>query len=209
MFDGEVDDEWQEPSRLSSAFSTLWRWVKRVTIATALIATAALLALNREKWQPQAESAAIALGQNVDKLQARPTVPPQAIEAAAAQCPHLRPATIEAVMARSTEGTLDPAELFRRAHQAAERARDTLPNVVVGEMDNHFAAATAELDEGEAKQLRAYLADLRAGTPTAAYQDRQAVWLMSRGVRRLPADRVSRLQELMAQAVTAGLGPNP
>ena len=32
---------------------------------------------------------------------------------------------------------------------------------------------------------------------------------MARGVRRLPAERVARLQDVMAQAVAAGLGPKP
>ena len=42
--------------------------MKRLTIATALIVTVAVLALNKEKWLPQAKDAAIVLGQNVDKL---------------------------------------------------------------------------------------------------------------------------------------------
>ncbi len=210
MWEGE--DQWQDPGRVSSAFSTLWRWTKRVTIATALIVTVALLALNRQKWQPQAESAAISLGQGVDELSERAstrTVPPPAIAAAAGQSPHLRPQTIELVMARSTEGVLDPTEVFRRAHLAAERAHESLPPTVSGELDSIMTTVANGLDAGEAERLRAYLADLRAGNPTAVYQDKEATWLMSRAVRRLPAERLARLQELMAQAVPAGLAPKP
>ena len=207
VWDGE--DAWQEPGAVASMFAVLWLWVKRVTIATALIGTTALLYLNKEKWLPQAESAAIVLGQGVDELSDRVprTVPPAAIEAAHAQVQYLRPQTIELIMAESTEGVLAPVEVFRRAHQAAERARPSLPTTVAAEIDHHMAAVAAELDPGEAEQLSAYFATVRAGTPTAAYQDQAAAWLMARGVKRLGAERVARMQELFAQAVTLALQP--
>ena len=207
VWDGE--DVWEEPGAVSSMFAVLWLWVKRVTIASALIVTATLLFLNKEKWLPQAKSAAIVLGQEVDKLSDRVprTVPPEAIEAARAEVPYLRPQTIELIMAKSTEGVLAPIEVFRRAHQAAERARPSLPLTVAAEIDHHVAAVAAELDPGEAEQLTAYFAIVRAGTPTAAYQDQAAAWLMARGVKRLPAERIARMQELFAQAVAAALLP--
>ena len=205
VWDGE--DPWQEPSALSSMFSTVWVWVKRVTIVTALIVTVAVLALNKEKWLPQAEDAANVLGQNVDKLQeSTRTVPPEAIAAAHGEIPYLRPATIEMIMAKST-GVLAPAEVFRRAHQAVEVARPSLPTHVAAEIDNLTTAAAAGLDGGEGEQLRGYLAALRAGTPTAAYQDKEAVWLMTRGVRRLSGEELARMQELFAQAITVALKP--
>jgi hypothetical protein len=203
----EGDDPWEEPGPLSSMFSVAWRWVKRLTIATALIVTVAVLALNKEKWLPQAEDAANVLGQNVDKLQeSTRTVPPEAIAAAYGEIPYLRPATIEIIMAKST-GVLAPEEVFRRAHQAVEVARPSLPTHVAAEIDNLTTAAAAQLDGGEGEQLRGYLAALRAGTPTAAYQDKEAVWLMTRGVRRLSAEQLARMQELFAQAVTVALKP--
>jgi len=204
----EGDDAWQEPTAIASTFAVLWRWVKRITITTALIVAVALLALNREKWVPQARDASTYLGQGVDKLSERASsreIPPAAIEAARAQIPYLRAQTIEQVMATSI-AVLEPAEVFQRAHHAAERARATLPHVV-GEIDQHAAAAAAELEPGDANKLRAYLVALRAGTPTADYQDKEAVWLMARGVRRLPADQVARMEELFAQAVAAALQP--
>jgi len=207
VWDGE--DVWEEPGAVASMFAVLWLWVKRVTIATALIVTVALLYLTKEKWLPQAKSAAIVLGEGVDELADRVprTVPPEAIEAARAQVPYLQPQTIELIMAKSTEGVLAPVEVFRRAHQAAERARPSLPRTVAAEIDHHIAAVTAELEPGEGEQLRSYFATVRAGTATAAYQDQEAAWLMARGVKRLPAERIARMQELFAQAVTAALQP--
>ena len=204
------EDMWEEPGAVSSMFASLWLWAKRLTIATALIVTVVLLALNKEKWLPQSKSAAIVLGEHVDKLSERAStrsVPPEAIEAARAEVPYLRPQTIELIMARSTQGVLEPAEVFQRAHQAAERARPSLPPNVAAEIDHHTAAVAAQLDPAEGERLRAYLATVRAGTPTADYQDREAVWLMGRGVKRLPAERIARMQELFAQAVTLALQP--
>jgi hypothetical protein len=203
------DDPWQEPGAMASAFSVAWRWTKRVTIAIALIATVAALALNQQKWMPQAQDAANVLGQNVDKLSERASVrsiPPERIEAARAEIPYLRPQTIELILLKSP-GAPEPAEVFRRAHQAVETARPRLPDNVAAEIDNLTGAAASGLDEAEGEKLRAYLAAMRAGTPTAAYQDKEAVWLMARGARRLSAEQLARMEELFAQAVAAALQP--
>ena len=70
-------------------------------------------------------------------------------------------------------------------------------------------ALTAELTETEAVRLRAYFEKLGAGEATLPYEDDEALWLTARGARRLPPERLSRLQQLSAQAVTLGLGPKP
>jgi hypothetical protein len=199
-------DEGSEPSLASSAFASLWRWVKRATIAAALIVSAAALVLNKDKWVPQAQDAATVLGQEVDKLSAPRTVSPEAIEAARAQIPYLRPPTIEAIMATSA-GVMEPSEVFRHAHQAVETSRGSLPPRVEAEIDNLTSAAAGHLDAAEGERLRAYLAAVRAGTATVAYQDREAVWLMGRGVRRLSAEELTRMQVLFAQAVAVAFPP--
>src|SRR5688500_3161513 len=94
VWDGADEEVWQEPGRFSSALGSVWRWTKRATLATVLIGGAVLLALNKEKWIPQAQDAATALGQGVDKLSERASsrsVSPRAIEDARAQIPYLRP----------------------------------------------------------------------------------------------------------------------
>jgi hypothetical protein len=209
VWDGEDEQVWEEPGRFSTALGSVWRWTKRAMLATVLIGGAVVLALNREKWIPQAQDAATALGQGVDKLSERAssrTVSPRAVEAAREQIPYLRPATIELILSRSPVD-LEPAEVFRRAHEAAERARPSLPAHVAGEIDNLNNAVAAGLEAGEAKHLRSYLGLLRAGTPTAAYQDKEAIWLMSRGVRRLTGEQRARMEELYAQAVAVALQP--
>ena len=210
MWDG-ADEVWQEPSRISSTLAGVWRWTVRGLVLTALVGAAFLLALNREKWIPQAQDAATVLGQNVDKLSERAstrTVSPQAIEAARAQIPYLRPQTIELVLSKSPVA-LEPAEVFRRAHVAAERARPGLPTHVAAEIDTLTGAAAAALDAAEGERLRGYFESLRSGTATAAYQDKDAIWLMSRGVRRLSGEQLARMEQLFADAIAAGLTPSP
>ena len=210
VWDGAAKEEvWEEPGRFSSALGNVWRWTRRAIVATALVGGAVVLALNREKWMPQAQDAATALGQGVDKLSERAssrTVSPRAVEAARDQIPYLRPATIELILSRSPVD-LEPAEVFRRAHEAVERARPSIPAHVAAEIDNLTNAVASELDAGEGEHLRSYLGLLRAGTPTAAYQDKEAVWLMGRGVRRLSGEQRARMEELFAQAIAAALQP--
>jgi hypothetical protein len=67
----------------------------------------------------------------------------------------------------------------------------------------------AALTEAEAARLRQYLDRLAAGADTLPYEDDEAMWLTARGARRLPAERLARLRDLSAQAITAGLGPKP
>jgi hypothetical protein len=206
MWEGE-EPSWEEPGPIASAFATGWRWVKRIVVTGALVAGAVLLALNREKWIPQAQDAATTLGQNVDRLsRSSRDVPSREIEEAREQIPYLRPTTIEMVLAKSPV-PIDVAETFRRAHEAVERARPSLPANVAAEIDNLTAAVVAELEPAERARVVSYLGAIRAGTPTAAYQDKEAIWLMARGARRLPADKRSRMEELFAHAVAAGLQP--
>jgi hypothetical protein len=210
MWDGE-DEVWEEPSRVSSTLAGVWRWTVRGLVLTALVGAAAVAALNREKWIPQAQDAANTLGQNVDKLSeaaSTRTVSPQAIEAARAQIPYLRAQTLELVLLTSPSA-LEPAEVFRRAHLAAERGRPSLPTHVAAEIDNLIGAAAAALDDGERERLTGYFALLRAGTTTAAYQDKDAIWLMSRGARRLTGEQQSRMEQVFGDAIAAGLAPSP
>ena len=183
--------------------------MKRVTIATALIVAVALLALNKEKWLPQAKDAANVLG--AERGQARGAASadraPRSDRGGARADPVSPPADHRAdpgqEPGRAGAGRGLPARAPGRRDAPGRRS----PTNVAAEIDNLTAAAAAGLDPAEGEQLRGYLAALRAGTPTAAYQDKEAVWLMARGARRLPAERLARMEELFAQAVTVALPP--
>jgi hypothetical protein len=206
VYEGDVYEE----GSASSALATLWVWTKRVTIVAALCVGAAALALNREAWLPRAKTAAISLGGEVDKYASKAMakqIPPQAIEAASREIPHIAPETLALVMARSGRGPLEPVDVFRRAHDAAEQGRHTLGEAPSSELDSLLALLADELPDGERERLKGYLSRLRARAVTASYEDQEAMWLLARAARRYPADRMGRIHALLGQAVSAGLPP--
>jgi hypothetical protein len=85
----------------------------------------------------------------------------------------------------------------------------TLPSTAAGELDAHMAALRSELSESEAASLSRYMDRVAGGEATLPYEDNEAMWLTARGARRLPAERLARVQQLSAQAVTIGLGAKP
>ena len=203
-------DDFDEPGSVGSLLATGWLWIKRATIAAALIAGTAVLAVNREAWLPRAKSDLTTLGGEVDRYASRAMakeIPPQAIEAASQEIPHLTPETLGLVMARSGKGPLEPVDVFRRAYDAAEGGRASLGQAASDELDALNGLLAAELPEGERERLTAYLARVRSRAVTASYEDREAMWLMARAARRFPPDRLARLQALLGQAVAAGLPP--
>jgi hypothetical protein len=191
---------------------TAWAWVKSLTITALLLLAIAWLVSNYKVWFPSAMETTMRVFTRMDELKAR-IAPPQAsrdaMEAAREKLPQLRPATIETIMLRSGSQALAPIEVFRRASEAAARGRAALAPTAAGELASHTDALMAGLTEAEAPRLRNYLRRVAAGEATLPYEDDEAMWLTARGARRLPAERLSRLQDLNAQAVVAGLGPKP
>jgi hypothetical protein len=188
----------------------LWVWVKRLTIAAALLVTAALLATNREAWLPHAQSGATVVFKEVDRLTSKavaPEVPPAAVEAAHAQNPQLRADTITLVMERANLGGLEPLDVFRRATEAAQHGRAGLGQAANDELDALGRLLAEGLPEAEGRRLVAYQAKVKGGAITAPYEDQEAMWLTGRAARNFAPDRLARLQELLAQAVAAGLPP--
>ena len=200
-------------SRAAEIAARLWVWCKRVTITAALIVIAALLATNTSVWLPATTEVGIALFGQVDKLKARvapSTLTPAAaaaIAAASEQLPHLRTETIELIMASSAHPALAPPEVFRLAGDAIERGRAALGESSAAELDRLTEALTAQLPRAERTRLGAYLERVRARAATAPYEDKEAVWLMARAARRLPADQLARLQELFGRATALALQP--
>jgi hypothetical protein len=197
-------------SRAGQIAPVLWVWCKRVTVTAAVLVIAALLASNTSVWLPPTTEVGIALFGQVDKLKARvapSTMPPAAIAAASEQLPYLRTETIELIMISSAPRALAPPQLFRLAGDAVERGRAALGQPAAAELDRLTEALTAELPRAERTRLGEYLKRVRARAVTAPFEDQEAVWLMARAARRLPADRLSRLQELFARGVALGLQP--
>ncbi|HET9316310.1 MAG TPA: hypothetical protein VFQ51_12020, partial [Vicinamibacteria bacterium] len=83
--------------------------------------------------------------------------------------------------------------------------RAALGPTSAAELDRLTVALTAELPRAERTRLGAYLQRVRDRAATAPFEDQEAAWLMARAARRLPAERLSRLQELFARAAALGL----
>ena len=200
-------------SRAGEIAPRLWVWCKRVTLTAALLLIAALLASHTSVWLPATTEVGIALFGQVDKIKERvapSTLPPAAAAAMAAaseQLPHLRSETIELIMASSAHRALEPPQVFRLAGDAVERGRAALGPSSGAELDRLTEALTAELPRAERKRLGEYLERVRVRAATAPFEDQEAVWLMARAARRLPAEKLSRLQDLFARAAAAGLQP--
>jgi hypothetical protein len=212
--DDDYDDYEEDEgpvSRVREGLDSAWAWVKSVTVTVVLLVVIVLLVRNYKAWFPRAMGTTMQVFTRMDELKAR-IAPPQAsreaLAAAVEKIPQLPPATIEAIMVRSGQA-LAPSEVFRRATEAAARGRASLAPTAAGEMDSHQDAAMSALTEAEAARLRQYIQRLAAGEATLPYEDDEAMWLSARGVRHLPAERLSRLQDLSAQAVALGLGPKP
>jgi hypothetical protein len=208
IYDG---DDFEEPGSVGAALATAWRWTKRATIAAALIAGGAALAVNREAWLPRAKSDLTTLGGEVDRYASKALakeIPPQAVEAASGEIPHMNPDTLRMVMARSGRGPLAPVDAFRRAYDAAEAGRASLGQAASEELDALHGLLAGELpDPAERERVKSYLARVRERAVTATYEDQEAMWLLARAARRFPSDRLARIQALLAQAVAAGLPP--
>jgi hypothetical protein len=199
-------------SGVSDGLATGFAWVKSVTVTAILLVVIYLLVTNYKAWFPQAMATTMRLFAGMDDLKAR-YAPPQAsreaLQAATEQLPQLTQPTIETVMARSGSSAPQPTEVFRRAAEAAAKGKAALAPTASGELDSHMAALLGTLNEGEAERLRRYMDRVAAGEAMLPYEDNEAMWLTARGARRLPAERLTRIQQLNAQAITIGLGPKP
>jgi hypothetical protein len=208
------DDEFDDGpmSRVRDGIATGWAWVKSLTVTAILLVVIVLLVQNYKVWFPRAMATTMRLFSGMDDLKAR-YAPPQAsreaLEAATQQLPQLTPTTIEAIMTRSGSMALAPTEVFRRATEATAKGRAALAPTASGELDSHMAALLGELNESEAASLSRYRERVAAGEAMLPYEDNEAMWLTARGARRLPAERLARVQQLQAEAITLGLGSKP
>jgi hypothetical protein len=208
------EDVYEGPTVLSTA----WLWLRRLVLLGALAGGAVVLANTWQTWLPQAGRFGIAVLAQIDNLRGvRPAngahlepdtaanaASHQAAQAAAEQLPHLSAETIELVMASSLEGVLEAPEVFRRAHEAADRGTGILSSAEAQELKELRAAVLGALRPAERQQMNEY-ESARTVRPTLAFEDKAALGSFAFGARSLPAARRERLRALLGKAVAAGL----
>jgi hypothetical protein len=158
--------------------------------------------------------AAVSLFSGMDQIKTRvaPPSPPSstalvaAVATSSEQLPVLGVETIQLIMASAGQA-LEPVEVLRRTLAALERARPAIAQPTAAEIDQLTAGLTDELPPPDQVWLRDYLQRVRARAETVRYEDTKALWLISRAARRLPAERLLRMQEVLASAVSLGLQP--
>lgn len=209
-------DVYDEPSRV-------WVWAKRLVILAVLGGGGFFAAITRESWVPVVDRWAMGVMGTIDN-RLRPPSPPAAVEesdrqrrqealaAATEQMPQLSAETIQLVMEGSLAGILDPLEVFHRAQDALERGRSQLAPEEAEELKALQAEVFGALTAADRGVLREYDAT-RGMRATLPFEDRQAMTLIGRGARALPAERLDRLRLLSAKAIVAapaaGTAPVP
>jgi hypothetical protein len=204
------EDDDGRPGVLRTAFV----WVRRGSIAAVLVLGAAYLATRQGAWVPQTRDAAVSLFSGMDQLKTRvapsSSAPSAAIGAAVAasseQLPVLREDTIHLIMSSSGQ-VLQPVDVLRQTFAALDRARPSLAQPAAAELDSLTTGLAAELPAADGRWLSDYLQRVRSRAVTVNYEDTKALWLLSRAARKLPADRLSRLQQVLGAAVAMGLQP--
>jgi len=203
VYDGE-EEAW-------SVLPLVWTWTKRVVLVGGVVTVGVLAALNWETWFPRAAELGQTVFTEIDRQAhsaQRAREREQAFTNAAERCPHLSPAAIRLVLSTSSEGVLEPPEVFQIATEAADRGIGTLPAAEAAELRGLQRELVAHLRPPQ----RARLADYdraRANRVVFPFENPHALDLVALGARAMPAASLARLQELLGQAVAAGLGPAP
>ena len=179
-------------------------WGRRMGTAAATLAVSALAAavwLTYPRWRPllpahhpEQAAAAVEAPPPQDPLQ-------RAITAVTQESPHLTARAVEALMARSAAGVLDPPETFRRAYFQAGRGSASLNAGEAREFRSLNSALYAALSPSERARLGAYLERVRAQRPTIAQEDAEMCRLVRSGVLRLPTQKRDQLRALFEKAL--------
>jgi hypothetical protein len=212
----DPDAEMYEGEYGESAFAVVWRWVKRLVLTLAVLVLLGTAAAWWPVWLPWVTEHGVVLFTAIDHRvhpeRARRLSPEAerqqqeqaALDEAAAQVPYLDRAGVERVIGTAMVGTLEPAEVFSRSHEAIQRGLTALTPAEALEARELRAALQAALPAGDRERLREY-DRMRANRSTLPFEDRQAMALTARGFRALPdADR-RRLQAVWGRALAAGL----
>ena len=207
--EGDVYDGVEEAE--SVLFPVLWLWTKRIVLAGGLVAVGVLAARNWDTWFPRAAELGQTVFTEIDRQAhsaQRAREREQALTNATERCPHLAPATIRLVLSTSSDGVLEPPEVFQLATEAADRGIGSLAPAEAAELRGLQRELVANLRPPQ----RARLADYdraRATRGVFPFENPHALDLVARGARAMPAASRARLQELLGKAVAAGLGLSP
>jgi hypothetical protein len=201
------------PSRATAGtarYSSPSPWPRRLVLVGAVALVVAALVVSFELWWPavvrltgRGGPAAPSASHAEDEVQRRHRL---AVQAAAAELPHLHPDTIELVMSSSAAGVLDPPEVFRRSYEAAGRGLAALDRAKSQELATLNSALSNALSARERVQLADYIERVRSRRPTSPLEDAEMGRLVRRGANSLSATRRARLQALLAEAIAAALG---
>ena len=146
-------------------------------------------------------------GSSLPGAPAAPVVFSKEVQQAAERMPHLAPATIQLIASNTGAQTLVVPEVFRRAHDASRRGRQTLPPAELKELSGLESAVLSSLRPAERERVRAY-DRISAGSDLLSAEDERVLSLVARGVRTLSPQRRERLQVLSGKAVAAVLSPH-
>jgi hypothetical protein len=112
--------------------------------------------------------------------------------------------TIRLVLARDSTGSVEAAEVFRRARDAADRGRSALTPEEARDLATLERELLGALGPGERELVREY-DRARARRVVFPFESPRVMEIVARGARALPPERLERLRELLHEAVAAGL----
>jgi len=204
VYDGEEVEAW-------SVLPVVWRWTKRVVLVGGLATVGVLAARSWETWFPRAAELGETVFTEIDRQAhsaQRAREKEQAVTNATEMCPHLAPETIRLVLSTSSDGVLEPPEVFQLATEAADRGIDRLPPAEAAELRGLQRELVAQLRPPQRARLAEY-DRARATRAVFPFENPHALDLVAQGARAMPAASRARLQHLLGKAVAAGLGLPP
>jgi hypothetical protein len=200
VYDGEEEAAW-------SVLPVVWVWTKRIVLVGGLAAACVYAALNWETWFPRAAELGQTVFTEIDRQThsaQRAQEREQAVANATEMCPHLAPETIRLVLSTSSDGILEPPDVFQIATEAADHGIGSLPAAEAAELRQLQHDLVSRLRPPQRARLAEY-ERARATRGVFPFENPHALDLVARGARAMPAASRARLQHLLGKAVAAGL----
>jgi hypothetical protein len=217
---GSDDDDVVEDDEMydggPGVVGTAWMWTQRLVLVAVLGVGGYFAATTWQVWLPKAGQFGVNVLAQIQKYTggAPPSAAPvagdqsqevrAAVQAAATELPHLSPEAIQLVMTSSLTGLLDPPEVFRRAHDAAERGSSALAADEAEELRALKATLFDTLTPVERERIKEY-EQARGFRATLPFEDRAALGSWAHGARSLPSRSQDRLRSLLGKAIRSGL----